>query len=128
MAKKKKRKNRKAQPELREASVFWPLAGGVLLILFAIFVLIGGFGTGGPLPKGLFHGAYWAFGWMAYLTPIALAFFGVSKFTREDRKIPLSHLLGMATFLVSAAAIMQTIFASKDDSGAWIKYLLHYYF
>jgi S-DNA-T family DNA segregation ATPase FtsK/SpoIIIE len=119
MAKKKKRKSRKAQPEPRQASVFWPLAGGVLLILFAIFVLIGGFGTGGPLPKNLFHGAYWAFGWMAYLTPLALAFFGVSKFTTEDRKIPLSHLAAMLAFLVSAAAIMQTVFATKDAAGTW---------
>jgi S-DNA-T family DNA segregation ATPase FtsK/SpoIIIE len=120
MAKKKKRKSRKVQPEPREASVFWPLAGAVLLLLFAIFLLIGGFGTGGALPVGLFHGAYWAFGWMAYLTPVALAFFGVLKLTSEDRRIPLSRLTAMLAFLITIAGATHTVTASKNSAGEWV--------
>lgn len=120
MAKKKKKNNKKKQQEAPESgSSFWPLVGGVLLILSAIFLLIGGFGTGGALPVNLFEGAYWAFGWAAYLTPFALAFFGVWKFTSESRKIPLGRLLAMLTFVVSVAAIMHTIFANKDAIGDW---------
>ena len=53
----------------------------------AVFLLLGGFGTGGPLPKNLFNSAYWAFGWGAYFTPIALIFFGRSAEAVESLKI-----------------------------------------
>lgn len=120
MAKKKKRNNKKKAVETNDStSVFWPLAGAVLLLLAAIFLLIGGFGTGGALPVGLFHGAYWALGWVAYLTPLALAFFGVLKFTSEDRQIPLSRLTAMLAFLITTASAVHTITASKDEFGEW---------
>ena len=69
MAKKKKRSTRKkASTKISlERSPFWALSGAVILMLVAIFLLIGGFGTGGPLPVNLFNGAYWALGWAAYL-------------------------------------------------------------
>jgi hypothetical protein len=59
MAKKKKSNRRKKEEEVTERSVFWPMAGGILLCVVALFLLFGGFGTGGPLPKGMFNGAYW---------------------------------------------------------------------
>ena len=49
------------------------------LMLAAVFLLLGGFGTGGSLPKGLFGGAYWLFGWGAWLTPLALIYWGVTN-------------------------------------------------
>ena len=76
MAKKKKQtRSRKKTEEVTERSAFWPLAGAVLMMVLAVFLLLGGFGTGGALPKSLFHGAYWTLGWAAYLTPVALIFF-----------------------------------------------------
>jgi hypothetical protein len=47
------------------------------MIVFAVFILIGTFGTGGLLLTGLYGGAYWALGWVAILTLIALIYFGV---------------------------------------------------
>lgn len=113
MAKKKQTRKRKAEPE-KEASSFWPLAGAVVLLLFAVFLFLGGFGTGGVLPKNLFNGAYWAFGWAAYLTTVAFVFFGITKFTSEDKRIPLAKLVGMTAAIIFTAAWLHTSFAVED--------------
>lgn len=102
-----------------ERSQFWPMAGGVVLLLLALFLLIGGFGTGGALPVNLFKAAYAALGWAAYLTPIALAFWGVHKLISEDKRVPLAKFTGMIFVLVFAAGFLQTSFATKDVAGAW---------
>lgn len=115
MAKKKQTRSRKrkAEPE-KEQSTFWPLAGAIILLLVAVFLFLGGFGTGGVLPKSLFSGAYWAFGWAAYLTTVAFIFFGVTKFTSEDKRIPLSKLVAMTAGVIFTAAWLHTMFAVKD--------------
>ncbi len=116
MAKKKKqsRSRKKApQSEYSERSSFWPLAGAILMFLLAVFVLLGGFGTGGPLPKNLFHGAYWALGWGGFLVPVALVFFGLLKFNSEDRQIPLAKLVSMLAFVTMSASWLHVAFADK---------------
>lgn len=115
MAKKKKKTSRKAAaPEPAERSAFWPLTGAILLMLLAVFLLLGGFGTGGPLPLNMFDGVYWALGWAAYLSPLALIYFGVLKFTSEDRRVPLGKLLSMLAFVAASSALMHTLFISQD--------------
>jgi S-DNA-T family DNA segregation ATPase FtsK/SpoIIIE len=105
MAKKKKQtRRRKSEPEVIERSSFWPLTGAIILIVAALFLLLGGFGTGGPLPVGMFGGAYWLFGWGAYLTPLALLLFGIWKFVSEDHQIPFNKLTSMMALLVMAAS------------------------
>ncbi len=115
MAKRKKYTRRK--PEPKERSSFWPLAGAIGLLLLAIFMLIGGFGTGGPLPINIFKGTYWALGWAAYLTPIALVYFGVHKFNSEDHQIPLGKLISMLSGLTLSASFLHVLSASKDEFG-----------
>jgi S-DNA-T family DNA segregation ATPase FtsK/SpoIIIE len=120
MAKKKKQTRRKKQqPEVVERSGFWPMAGAILLVIAGFFLLLGGFGTGGPLPLRMFDGAYWALGWAAYLTPFALASFGYWKFTSEDRQIPLSKFVSMFGFLIVAASWMHVAFVSKTALGTF---------
>ncbi len=115
MARKKKqtRSRRKAQ-EVTERSAFWPLAGAVLMMVLALFLLLGGFGTGGALPKELFHGTYWALGWAAYFTPAALVFYGIHKFVSEDRNIPLDKFISMLSFLVISSSWFHVAFVSKE--------------
>ena len=120
MAKKKQTRKKKAAPVEAEPSTFWPLAGAIFLIILAFLLLLGGFGTGGPLPVDLFKGAYWALGWAAYLTPVALVYWGVYKFKSEDRQIPLGKLWSMIGVLVFAAAWLHVSFASQDPSAGWI--------
>jgi S-DNA-T family DNA segregation ATPase FtsK/SpoIIIE len=119
---KKKKPSRKKKDEVYESSLspFWQLTGAVLLIIIGVFALLGGFGTGGSLPLGLFHGAYWTFGWAAYLTPIALIYWGVYKFKAEDRKIPLANLMSMLAVLLFASTWTQTAFATKNSIGEWV--------
>src|SRR3982751_910245 len=103
----KKKQTRKKSVEVSgngEHSVFWPLAGAILLFVVALFLLLGGFGTGGPLPQKLFEGAYWTFGWAAYLTAPAFVYWGAYKFTNEDRRMPLAKLLGLLAIIFFTSA------------------------
>ncbi len=84
------------------------------MIVLALFLLLGGFGTGGALPKGLFSGAYWALGWAAYITPLALVFFGVHKFMGDDRNIPLDKFVGMLLLILIASSWFHVAFASQQ--------------
>lgn len=119
MAKKKKQTRKKKVEEVVEpASTFWPLAGAIILMVLALFLLLGGFGTGGSLPKGLFHGAYWSLGYAAYLAAPALVFLGITKFTNEEKRIPLGKLVAMVVALALSASFFFTIFATKDTFGA----------
>jgi len=120
MAKKKKQTRSKKVQTTTERSSFWPLSGALLLCVIALFLLLGGFGTGGPLPKDLFHGAYWSLGWAAYITPVALVYYGITKFTDEEHQIPLAKLLSMLAVLIFSAGWLFTLSASKDAAGVWV--------
>ena len=114
MAKRKTRSSRKQKPEeVSRTAGFWQLSGAVLMFLLAFFLFIGGFGTGGAFPKGSFHWVYEALGWTAYLTPVALIYFGVHKFKSEDRRIPLANLLAMLGFIISLSVGAHTAFVEK---------------
>src|SRR5580698_11500276 len=117
MAKKKKRTYKKKieEPE-QERSTFWPLAGAILLVVAGLFIILGGFGTGGVLPKDLFHGCYWLLGWGAWLTPIAFVTFCVIKFKNDDKKIPLNRVIGMLAFLGLSASWLYVTFATQNAS------------
>lgn len=121
MAKKKKQTRTKSKPapELDAKSSFWPLAGGILLVLLALFLLLGGFGTGGPLPVALFRGNFWLLGWAAYLVPIVLAYLGVVKFTSEDRQIPLAKFVSIISATLFSATWFHVAFVTKDAAGQY---------
>lgn len=123
MAKKKKLVKKKTakvdKATLVEQSTFWAMSGAVALMLLAFLLLLGGFGIGGPLPVNLFHGDYWLFGWIAYVTPVALVYWGVHKFTAEDRQIPLEKLVGMLCVLLFASCWSYVTFAVKAAGASW---------
>src|ERR1700729_1968501 len=105
MAKKKKStRKKKADLEVVERSPFWPLSWAIAMILGAILLLLGGFGTGGPLPVDLFHGTYWLFGWASYLAPFALIYWGAYKFKVEEHRLPRANTIsGLAVVIFTAA-------------------------
>lgn len=119
MAKKKKQTRKKAAAPV-ERSPFWPMAGAIIMILTAIFVLLGGFNTGGSLPTGLFDGAAWTLGWGAWLVPVALVYFGVLKFNAEDHQIPLGKFISMLAGLTLTASWLHVISVDTDSLGATI--------
>jgi S-DNA-T family DNA segregation ATPase FtsK/SpoIIIE len=120
MAKKKKTARKKAPaPEVVERSPFWGYSGAVLLIIVALFMLLGGFGTGGSLPTGLFGAARWLFGWAAWLTPIVLVYWGVYKFRAEDQRLPLANFFSMVAFLLFASGWFYSAFVTKLADGSY---------
>ncbi len=119
MARKRKRQSKKRTTETIERSPFWAMAGGVVMILLALFTLLGGFSAGGPLPEGLFNIAYTVFGLSAYMVPIALIFYGVIKFSSEDHRIPLSKNISMIAFLVLFSTWLHVAFASGDATSGF---------
>jgi S-DNA-T family DNA segregation ATPase FtsK/SpoIIIE len=126
MPKKKKSRNtgtrskKVTKPIKRERSPFWAYSGAVALILLALFMLIGGFDTGGALPINLFHGANWALGWGAYLAPVALAYWGAYKFSSENRRIPFGKLVSMILVLLFASSWFYVVFAKLNPAGNWM--------
>lgn len=116
MAKRKKRAKKSVKKADQKAADngFWQLSFAILMIVFAFFLLLGGFGTGGSLPVGMFKQVYSALGWVAYLTPVALVFFGVHKFRSEDRRVPLIKLSSMIGFIVTLSVALHTFFADKN--------------
>jgi S-DNA-T family DNA segregation ATPase FtsK/SpoIIIE len=121
MAKKKKRKTRKKsiEPVLKERSPFWALSIAIGLMIVAVLMLLGSFKTGGPLPIGLFHIAYWMFGWAGYVTPFALIYWGVFKFHHEEHRLPISKIVSMLLVLIFIAGWSMTMFATRSISGGW---------
>lgn len=119
MAKKRKytKSKKKKKDEEKESHGFWPLAGAIIMMLLAGFLLLGGFGAGGPLPEGMFNAVFWAVGWAAYLTPAALFFMGIWKFTSEEKQIPLEKFASMVGFVGFSACFLFTAFASENSLG-----------
>lgn len=121
MAKKKKKQTRKKniEPVIKERSPFWALSIAIGFILIAVLMLLGSFKTGGPLPVGLFHIAYWMFGWAGYVMPFALIFWGVYKFHDEEHRLPVSKFISMLLVLIFAAGWAMVMFATQNSAGGW---------
>ncbi len=67
----------------------------------------------------LFHGAYWTFGWAAFLVPVALIYWGIIKFGQEEHRIPLNKFLSMLAVLIFSSSWLFAAMATKDASGSW---------
>ena len=116
---KRKRQSRKKIVQNEQHATFWPLAGSILMILVAIFMLLGSVGTGGVMPKGLFSGVYWLFGWGAFVVPFALIYFSVLKFKSEEHQVPISNFISMIGGLFMTSSLLHVAFVSKDSIGAY---------
>ncbi len=117
-----KRKSSKKAPVKnipKEPNLFLRQAGAVSLIVLAIFLFLGGFGTGGSFPVGMFEVVYSVFGWAAYLTPVALGYWGVHKIRAEEHSLPFNRILSMASLLVVTSSWLDVVFASKNNAGEW---------
>ncbi len=119
-ASKKKAPSKKKEQEVpKEPNMFLRQLWAVGLIVVAIFLFLGGFGTGGNLPTGLFDIAYNVFGLAAYLTPVALAYWGVHKFRAEEHTLPISYIFSMSSLLVSMSAFLYVGFVDKNANSVW---------
>ncbi|MCA9323659.1 DNA translocase FtsK 4TM domain-containing protein [Candidatus Saccharibacteria bacterium] len=121
MSKKKKRSHKKkvAKKEVpQEPNMFVRQLGSVAMIVVAIFLLLGGFGTGGSLPVGLFDLVYKVFGIAAYLSPVALIYWAVHKFRAEEHNLPPSRLFSMSALLITFSSWLHVAFVARDFDTA----------
>ncbi len=118
MAKKKKSTRSKAKAT-KQPSAFWPNVFAVMLILIALFILLGGIGTGGALPLALFNSAEGLVGLAAYLVPVVLVYWGVGKFLSDNKRVHFGKLTSLFTALVLTAALLHILFAVKQGGGIW---------
>ncbi len=100
--------------------MFWRQAGSLLLFIIALFLLLGGFGVGGNLPVGMFNGAYWALGWAAYLSPVALGYFATIKLKTEEHEVPLHNTISMLLLLTFTASWLHVGFLDKAADGTYV--------
>ena len=114
----RKRNNKKAE-DIKQSNGFGLYASAVLLVLIAIFLLIGGFNTGGRLPVGLFHGFYWLFGWGAYFVPATMVIFSGIVFLSEEHKLPKDKLTSLLIAILSVGSLMYILFVNKDAFSNW---------
>jgi DNA segregation ATPase FtsK/SpoIIIE, S-DNA-T family len=117
MAKKKQTRKRVKVESPAERSGFWPIAWGVIMMLVALLLLLGAFGTGGSMPIGMYGAAYWLLGWSGFLLPVALIYYAIHKFTNEERKIPPGKLFSMLGLVIFAASLTHVVFATKNPDG-----------
>jgi DNA segregation ATPase FtsK/SpoIIIE, S-DNA-T family len=128
MAKRKKRSSKKASSKRtssrkkqievpQEPNLFLRQVAAVIMLVLALFLLLGGVGTGGSLPTGMFDIVYSVLGIAAYLSPVALAFWAFHKLQDEDKQLPLSHVFSMVSLLVVSSAWLYVGFATKNASG-----------
>ncbi len=104
--------------ELSEPNLFVRQVGAVALIILAIFMLLGGFGTGGSLPVGMFDLVYKVLGQAAYLAPIALVYWAVYKFKAEEYDLPTSRLLSMSALILALSSWLHVAFVSRPNTAA----------
>lgn len=118
MAKKKQTRKKKATPkkveEYREPSLFWPLAWGVLLIIIAVLLYVGGFNAGGPLPQALYDGVYSAFGNVSFVVATVLLYLGILKVSDEEKRLPKLKSAFGVIFALLLAGFIHVLTAEKD--------------
>jgi S-DNA-T family DNA segregation ATPase FtsK/SpoIIIE len=119
MAKKKKstrgRKPKAKAPEPKQVNYFWRQVFAFVLVVLALFILLGGFGWGGMLPTKLFDGTAWLFGFVAFFVPFILIFLAVHKFKNEENVIPFVKLLSSVLFLVFLSGMLH-VFLEREEA------------
>ncbi|MDO8265934.1 MAG: DNA translocase FtsK 4TM domain-containing protein [Candidatus Saccharibacteria bacterium] len=122
MAKRKKRSNKKQSHKKmdvpREPNMFVRQMASVFMIIVAIFLLLGGFGTGGNLPVGMFELVYKVLGVAAYLSPVALVYWAIHKFKSEDHNLSPSKVLSMSSLLISFSSWLHVAFVTRPSETA----------
>ncbi len=114
-AKKTKSTSKKYQVDSR--SYFWSYIAAVILFFIALFIVIGGFNSGGPLPTNLFKFSDKLFGYSAFIFAFTLIYMGVYKFTTEDKRVPLAKLVNIFLLIVLSSIWFQVTFVSQTPAG-----------
>ena len=85
----------------------------IAVILLALVMAFGAFGTGGSVATQLFDWAKWLAGWFAYFVPPILFFSAIRRQRSDAKKLPTSLVIGLF-ILVAASAGFLHLFVDKD--------------
>lgn len=123
MAKRKKRSSKKrssskkkAEPVVREPNILLRQIVSITMVLIAIFLLLGGLGTGGSLPTGMFDIVYGVIGIAAYIAPVALVYWAFHRFKGDEHSMDVSRLLSMSLLIILFASWLHVAFVSRNTS------------
>lgn len=116
MAKKKQTRKKKPQPKAEEPSNFWPITWGVVLVVAAVLLYVGGFGAGGPLPQSMYSSVYSAFGWTSFIVVTAILYLGILKLAHEEKRLPKFKGLFTVLSLLFFAGFIHVLTATHDET------------
>src|SRR5581483_9028633 len=117
--KKKTSRKRKAEKVAKERSPIWSMTWAVVVILVALILILGGFGTGGVVPVKLFHFLYVLFGYAAYVLPLSMIYLGIHMFKSEKHEVPINKVSGIVAIELFLGGFFYCAFANKNLTGVW---------
>ncbi len=133
MAKRKKRASKKAKAVKTSQHTlpdgFWPQVGAVVLVVLALLLTLGAFGSGGPFPQATYDAGKSLLGMAVYILPILFVYRAVQIFQAENNKIPGVVTGATILFITVAAGFVQlmqnqpaALSTSHEDGGiiGWV--------
>ena len=109
-------KSKKGSDEPKKVSPFWKQVYAFLLIVLAIFLMLGGLGTGGAFPQWFFEKASWLVGMAAYFLPFTLGYIAIMKFRTEGNTVPFGKLISSLMTPALLAGILH-IFVDRSEAS-----------
>lgn len=110
MAKRKKRSPKKTAKSAAKHTLpdgFWPQVGAVVLVVLALLLTLGIFGSGGPFPQATYDTAKTLVGMATYILPVLFVYRAVQIFQAEHNKIPAVVTGATILFVIVAAGFVQ---------------------
>ncbi len=107
----------------------------ILALLLVVFLILGRFNFGGPLPVFLYEFAAQLFGWLSWtVLPVLIVYTVFLKFKRIEEKISLPQWLVTVCFVASLAGILHVFLdeenakqlASEGQYGGYLGYAIAY--
>jgi len=133
MAKRKKRASKKAKAVKTSQHTlpdgFWPQVGAVVLVVLALLLTLGAFGSGGPFPQATYDAGTSLVARSVYILPILFVYRAVQIFQAENNKIPGVVTGATILFITVAAGFVQlmqnqpaALSTSHEDGGiiGWV--------
>lgn len=94
MAKKKKKSTKKSSKSVKPVAKhtlpagFWLQVGALILIVIALLLTLGIFGSGGPFPQVTYDIGRNLFGWGVYILPLLFIYRSIQIFQATNNRIP----------------------------------------
>lgn len=121
MAKRKKRTSRKKidkAPKHILPEGFWPQVGAVVLVVLALLLALGMFGSGGAFPQTTYDVGQTIFGMAVYILPLLFVYRAVQIFKAEHNKIPAVVTGATIFFIIVASGFVQLM---QNDPAAFAR-------